>query len=319
MQRFVRAELLVALSDPHSATVRHTAGSVVTALAARNSRGSGGLASSWPELLPSIAALLDAAQAGGGSGEAALLGAAGGLSCVAKLCEDKRLDEAAAEAFVPRLLAFLGAPSPDSRLPALTALLHLCGPPMATALANNLGPFMQGLSALTRDPSPAVRQLVCQCIVALVETAPEQVVPAFSALAEFMLHASGNSAQEPEVAMAALEFWVPCCNCEELGAKTVAEPAFLAVLPRLIPLLLNVRARANIFGASTFSYICFSQCSNSELPRTHRTISHLSCKSYWCYMCSTNITITLSGHAVQRRRSCGFHGVSGRLHRARPS
>jgi len=258
VQRFVRAELLVALSDPHSATVRHTAGSVVTALAARNSRGSGGLATTWPELLPSIAALLDAAQAGGGSGEAALLGAAGGLSCVAKLCEDGRLDEAAAEAFVPRLLAFLGAPSPDSRVPALTALLHLCGPPMASALAKNLGAFMQGLSALTGDPSPAVRQLVCQCIVALLEAAPEQVVPAFSALAEFMLHASGNSAQEPEVATAALEFWVPCCHCAQLGASTEAEPAFLAVLPRLIPLLLNVRGRAKTFGGPTYALVFVS-------------------------------------------------------------
>ena len=244
----MRAELLVALSDPHSAIVRQTAGSVVTALAARNSRGSGGLASTWPELLPGIAALLDAAQAGGGQGGAALLGAAGGLSCVAKLCEDGRLDAAAAEAFLPRLLAFLGAPSPESRVPALTALLHLCGPPMAASLAGNLGAFLERLSALTGDPSPAVRQLVCQCVVALLKAAPEQVVPAFGALAEFMLHASGNGAQEPEVATAALEFWVPCCHCAQLGAGTEAEPAFLAVLPRLIPLLLNVSARVTFAG-----------------------------------------------------------------------
>jgi hypothetical protein len=242
VQRFVRAELVVALSDPHSATVRHTAGSVVTALAARNSRGSGGLASTWPELLPSLAALLDAAQASGGQGSAALLGAAGALGCVAKLCEDGRLDAAAADAFVPRLLAFLGAPAADSRLPALVALLHLCGPPMAAALAEHLGAFLQGLSALTSDPSGAVRKTVCACAVALLEAAPEVVAagPAFANLAAFMLHASGDGLREPEVATAALEFWVPCCNCAQLGAGTDAEPAFAAVLPRLIPLLLNV-------------------------------------------------------------------------------
>ena len=62
VQQFVKCELLEALSDPASPTVRATAGSVVTALVGSARTGVG----AWPELLPRLVALLDAA-AGGGS------------------------------------------------------------------------------------------------------------------------------------------------------------------------------------------------------------------------------------------------------------
>ena len=40
--------------------------------------------------------------------------------------------------------------------------------------------------------------------------------------------------------MAALDFWIPCCDCPQLGDGSDAEPILHAVLPRLIPLLLQV-------------------------------------------------------------------------------
>ena len=78
VQSFVRAELLLALADPHSPAVRKTAGSVISTLASSN-RIAGGLAA-WPELVPSLFGLLDASATGAGE-----QGAAGALSCLSKV------------------------------------------------------------------------------------------------------------------------------------------------------------------------------------------------------------------------------------------
>jgi len=230
VQAMVKVELLEALSDAHSTAVRRTAGTLVTTLAS-SSRAAGGIAA-WPELLPWLFGLLDAAAHG--ASEGAMRGAAGALGCLAKLCEDGRMDSPTVDALVPRLVAFFGSPDAEARLHAVVAMQQLVGEPHPEG---RLDAYLAALSGLSADADSRVRRAVCQSIVVLAERSPETLVPGLASVVEFMLHASKDAT--PEVAVAALDFWIPCCECPLLGEGSDKEEVLAAALPRLVPLLLG--------------------------------------------------------------------------------
>jgi hypothetical protein len=70
--------------------------------------------------------------------------------------------------------------------------------------------------------------------VVLLEVVPNALPMA--SVAEFMLRASQD--HTADVAGAAMEFWIPCCNLVAPGSDH--EPMLVAILPRLISVLLEV-------------------------------------------------------------------------------
>jgi transportin-1 len=109
----------------------------------------------------------------------------------------------------------------------------------------------QALIALAMDPSADVRKLVCQGLVALMQTVPERLQPNLQAVVRYMLERnqvrhllrrpaslSLTAAQDSDsgVALESCEFWSAFCEAE-LG------PEFITVLqefiPQLVPVLLT--------------------------------------------------------------------------------
>lgn len=191
VQQFVKCELLIALSDVQSEMVRKTAGSVITALCSKT-RIAGGLAA-WPSLLPSLFELLDPSVVSTPEG---MMGASGALSCLSKICEDYGwcMDEQTVNTLIPRLLPFFNCGDVNCRLSAVLAMQFLVSGIFAQSESMNieghLEVYLSGLAALTSDPDPSVRKVVCQSLIALFDCAPQYLLPVFPAVAEFMLHAS---------------------------------------------------------------------------------------------------------------------------------
>ena len=264
-QGFVRQELLVALVDPHSPAVRKTAGSVITSMCAVWGPAVAGGLRGWPELMPALYGMLDQAltqqqqqqqqhqhqpEAAAAAAAAVVVSAGGALSCVAKICEDlgALLELSVVTQLVPRLLRFFAFPDEGPRLSAVEALMHLgCWAEHDEVAARVLGPeplnnYLAGLSSLTGDPSPRVRRAVCESLVELLQRAPGRLAPAAPSVVEFMLAASaggGGGEGALEVAFAAMDFWIPCCESPLFAPGADFEHVLRGCLPTLVPLLMQ--------------------------------------------------------------------------------
>jgi len=164
---------------------------VITTLASKT-RIAGGLPA-WPSLLPSLFELLDPSVT---ISETGMLGASGALSCLSKICEDYGwcMDQTTVNTLVPRLLPFFSSGDVNCRLSAVLAMQYMISGVFAQSedlnIDGHLQTYLVGLAALTEDPQPVVRKVVCQSLIALLDCAPQYVIPVFPSVAEFMLHAS---------------------------------------------------------------------------------------------------------------------------------
>lgn len=111
---------------------------------------------------------------------------------------------------------------------------------MPAALQAQLDAFVQSLVALAMDADPDVRKLVCQGLVALMQTVPERLEAHLSDVVRYMLER--NQEHDSEVALESCEFW--CAFCEaELPREYFA--VLREFIPQLIPVLLTNMAYAD--------------------------------------------------------------------------
>ena len=132
----------------------------------------GGVAG-WPQLLQILLVHLDSSDAN------TVIGA---LSALHLICEDcgAELDQAAVgrpmTVILPKLLPFMRANNTRMRQLALACVNHAVIDAPLTLTAN-IDQYLDGLFALTNDPSSRVRLLVCEAFARLVETCVERLVP----------------------------------------------------------------------------------------------------------------------------------------------
>ncbi|RHY97676.1 hypothetical protein DYB37_006951, partial [Aphanomyces astaci] len=228
MQTHMRTSILSLLTDPHP-KIRSTAGllltTVVQVLVTFDQ---------CPEMIPGLLHYLqDAAN------ESGVEGAFGALT---KICEDhadklndQRLASRPLDALIPIFLQYFNHPRPEFRRDALNCMNQLILI-MPTALDLNIDAFLQGISHLTQDTSSPVRKLVCQSIVILLEVRMQVLMPHFTPIVQFILHASNDP--DETVALEACEFWSSICDLPPELFNDV-KPLLSHVLPHLIPLLLS--------------------------------------------------------------------------------
>jgi transportin-1 len=190
----------------------------------------------WPQMLPTLVAMMSAAATGGANSSPLVEGA---THCISLLCEDCGQRMLAIDggspfnAIVPALVPLSGHPgSARVRLYALESLSHII--PLGTAAIDiSMEAVLQCLSARTNDPEPRVRVAVCRALSMLVQVRLEFIVGMLGPIMAFFLHATQHDASE-DVAKEACNFWKMYCDyC--LQAKDALKP----VLPQLVPALLG--------------------------------------------------------------------------------
>ncbi|KAF0695448.1 Aste57867_13736 [Aphanomyces stellatus] len=228
MQTHMRTSILSLLADPQP-KIRKTAGLLLTTVVQVLVTFE-----QCPEMIPGLVHYLqDAANENG------VEGAFGALT---KICEDhadklndQRLATRPLDTLIPIFLQYFNHPRPEFRRDALNCINQLILI-MPTALDVNMDAFLQGISHLTQDTASPVRKLVCQSIVILLEVRMQVLLPHFTPIVQFILHAS-NDADEA-VALEACEFWSSICDLPPELFDDV-KPLLTQVLPHLIPLLLS--------------------------------------------------------------------------------
>jgi len=116
------------------------------------------------------------------------------------------------------------------RIIALTTLSYFV-PLNIAALHSNIDSFMAALFKRAADENPDVRQNVCQCLVMLLATRPDKLVPNMQDVAGFMLYSTQD--KDENVALEACEFWLTFA--EEPDLQEHLRP----ILDRLAPVLLQ--------------------------------------------------------------------------------
>lgn len=92
--------------------------------------------------------------------------------------------------------------------------------------------FINALFKRASDDDPDVRQGVCECLVLLLGSRPDKIIPVMSDVAGYMLYATQD--KDENVALEACEFWLTFAEEEDL--KDHLGP----ILPKLAPVLLNL-------------------------------------------------------------------------------
>lgn len=231
---YVKLQALVAARDGNQ-SVRNTAGILITTLATHTLRAGLPLGTSWPELFPALVEMLGSGQV------SAIEGAFGSLLKILEDCgQDIRADpsgygQEVLSQLVPIFLSFFAAEHPSVRAAAVRAM-NLLVPLKPTHLTVNMDAFVQALATLKDDPSPRVRQGVCQALVALFKDGTDHLLSRLPEVMEFMLAKTQDG--EEEVAREACEFWGVFCDYYTGDAQRRVAEALRAFLPRLVPVLL---------------------------------------------------------------------------------
>ncbi|OQR92594.1 transportin [Thraustotheca clavata] len=228
MQTYMRMAILSLLADPNT-RIRSTAGVLLTTVVAQLVT-----LEQCPEMIPGLIRYLeDAANENG---------VEGAFSALSKICEDhaEKLDSPSLptrplNSLVPLFLKYFHHPKSEFRRDALNCINQLILI-MPAALEINMDAFLQGISHLTQDSSSAVRKLVCQSIVILLEVRMQVLMPHLSSIVQFILRATSDN--DENVALEACEFWSSICDLPNHLFKEV-KPVLNQVLPHLIPLLLS--------------------------------------------------------------------------------
>jgi transportin-1 len=203
----------------------------------------------WPQLIPTLVRNLQQGQQQQNQQEEQPL-VEGSLSTIRKIMEDgpSELNYEELDALVPVLLKFLSS-SPHERFKtaALQSLVAcLAEGLMPSALVLEFDQYLAGLSHLSQDPSPLVRQWVCRSMVTLLELRTEYIQPHMAAVCQFMLSSTSDLSSVGggggTVALEACEFWLTLANlwhdADTQGSAEMLETVG-AILPRLIPVLVR--------------------------------------------------------------------------------
>ncbi|KAJ9612951.1 hypothetical protein H2200_002892 [Cladophialophora chaetospira] len=222
---YIKAATLNVLRDANS-QLRSFAGTVITETVQQ-----GGLLQ-WPEILQNLLALVS--NTGGDVSAETQEGAMGAL---AKVCEDNRklLDkefqgQRPMAVIVPKLLEYASHPNPKIRVFALSTLKAFI-PQKSQVLFGALDVYLQTIFQLASDPDVQVRRIVCQSLVQLVDSRPDMLVPHLEGLVSYIL-AQQQSADNPELALDAAEFWL------SVGEQDQLRDQMGPYLERIIPVLL---------------------------------------------------------------------------------
>mmetsp|Transcript_24050 Transcript_24050/g.45396 ORF Transcript_24050/g.45396 Transcript_24050/m.45396 type:complete len:1049 (+) Transcript_24050:142-3288(+) len=195
----------------------------------------------WGELLPFLLQCIVAGndESATPAEDAAAMGA---LVTLRKLLEDipnclsRDAPASSFQDMVPALLRSLRCPSEGRRKEAL-ACLNCFIEPMPGSLVAHMNDYLGGLSALAADPSPSVRRLVCQGIVAMLNSRTEYLQPHMVSIAEFMLRATADA--DSTVALEACEFWLTFASLDEDVMGNDMMEMVVSLFPRLLPQLLK--------------------------------------------------------------------------------
>ncbi|GAB5035916.1 transportin-1 isoform x3 [Nannochloropsis oceanica] len=231
---YVKLHALIAARDGNQ-SVRNTAGILITTLATYTLRAGLPLGTAWPELFPALVEMLRGEQL------PAIEGAFSSLTKILEDCgHDMRADPSgygpqALNQLVPIFPSFFGAEAPGIRAAAVRAM-NLLVPLKPTQLIVNMDAFIQALATLKDDPSPGVRQGVCQALVALFKDGTDHLVSRLSEIMDFMLVKTQD--HNENVAREACEFWSVFCDYYPSESQRRVSEALRRFLPRLVPVLL---------------------------------------------------------------------------------
>ena len=231
---YVKLQALVAARDGNQ-SVRNTAGILITTLATHALRAGLPLGTAWPELFPALVEML------GGGQLPAIEGAFSSLTKILEDCgQDMRADLSgygpqALNQLVPIFPSFFGAEAPGIRAAAVRAM-NLLVPLKPTQLTVNMDAFIQALATLKDDPSPGVRQGVCQTLVALFKDGTDHLLSRLPEVMDFMLAKTQD--HDENVAREACEFWSVFCDYYPNESQRRVPEALRGFLPRLVPVLL---------------------------------------------------------------------------------
>jgi transportin-1 len=220
VQEYVKNEAPRPIGDPN-VQIRNVASSVITSIVAQFQD-----LGSWPGLVPILCQYLDTGEHNAMDGS---------LNSLYKICEDSadKLDTDAADrplnVLVPKFLGLFAHAHPRFRELAVNSIGKVL-PLMPLVIVEHKDAYLQALSGLGGDPSPAVRKGVCQSIVMLFEIKPEFIAPAIESVTAFMLERTQDA--DESVALEACEFWTAFCDQEWLF------PTLRAIIPTLVPILL---------------------------------------------------------------------------------
>lgn len=132
---------------------------------------------------------------------------------------------------IAKFIQLLDHPVAKMRHHALTSLSQFIS--LNTASLNlHMDAFINALFKRAGDDDPDVRQGVCECLVLLLGSRPDKIIPVINDVAGFMLYATQD--KDENVALEACEFWLTFAEEEDL--KDHLRP----ILSRLAPVLLNL-------------------------------------------------------------------------------
>ena len=245
----VKESLLYALHCQHAELRAVTSSILATAAVSADGVQPALHVQSWPQLIPQLVSFLSAAPNSNNNNTPVVV--EGALATIRKIMEDgpSELTATDLDAIVPRLLQFLQVhPWADTyKIAALESLVAcLNDGMMPSALVADFDRYLSGLSALTSDPSPAVRQRVCRSLVTLLEMRTEYLQPHLAAVAPFLLASSSSTAhagqqqqQHYDVALEACEFWLTFASLDESVVTPDMHTTVESLLPQLVPVLLT--------------------------------------------------------------------------------
>lgn len=224
---YIKASVLNTLQDGIP-QLRSFAGTIITEIIQQ-----GGLLQ-WPEILQELIVLVS-----NQSGRVPPDTQEGAMSALSKVCEDNRKllerdyqGQRPMTVIVPKLLEFASHSDPRIRTLSLRSLKSFLSAKSPT-LFSMLDLYLAKISELTKDPDIRVKQLVCESLVELVNVKPEILAPHIAGLVDFILGQQQNSAEQPELALDAAEFWLAVGEQEKL--RNLLRP----YLERVIPVLLS--------------------------------------------------------------------------------
>lgn len=195
--------------------------------------------SQWPKLMPTIIQNLEP-----NANPNALKGS---LSTIRKMMEDdpEEIPTASLDMVVYLLLQLFQSPDEHSRLESLQSLVAcLAFGLVPSSLVLHFSAYLDGLSRLATDPSPAVRKWVCRSINTLLEHHAQYIEPHLESICQFMLQSTTQHRQHHQddnidVATEACEFWLIFATLhEEIMTSSMLETVE-RIIPHLVPTLLN--------------------------------------------------------------------------------
>jgi len=217
---YIKSQVLSVMGDDMP-TIRGTVASIVVSIAQAENLAA------WPTLLPDLVKCLDSPNP---------LLVEGAMNTLSKICEDmhQHLDSEQLgrplNVLIPKLISLFPSPNPSIRryaLGSVNCFLFL----MPQALVANMNKYMEGLFALTKDPSKEIRKRVCQAFVILLEVRFEHLAPHMDGVIKFMLTCTQDD--DELVALEACEFWSAYCE-----TKTADKGLLRNYLKMLVPVLL---------------------------------------------------------------------------------